>query len=430
MRFVNSLSAVPWLASGLIRVGAGAVNAQAPVASSPAQSRAAASACNTPSAEPVVELELPGTPFEPVVTVDGCWIFVTLAAGTQRASGQVAVVRRDSGGVHLVRTVAVEGNPTGAVLTHDGRTLLVADGPVLAFLDAASLISGNGDPVIGYLRVGGQPGFINVNVTADDRLLFASAERAHSILVVDLARARDAGIGPAAVVGRVPVGNAPIALAFSPDEKLLFTTSESVPPVWDWPRVCRTERASEESRAPPSRGRQLPAAPPNHARGAVFVISVDSAALHPMNAVLSAVAAGCEPVRLALSPDGATAYVSARGDDELLAFDTRRLLADTAHALVGKVKVGVAPVGLAVADSGRRIFVTNSNRFAGDASDRQPVAIVDAARLAAGGSRAKLGTIRAGAFPRELRVSPDGRTLFVMNFASRTLEMIDLARVR
>ena len=39
-----------------------------------------------------------------------------------------------------------------------------------------------------------------------------------------------------------------------------------------------------------------------------------------------------------------------------------------------------------------------------------------------------IGTLPAGAFPRELRGTADGRTLFVTNFASQTLEMIDLAR--
>jgi hypothetical protein len=34
----------------------------------------------------------------------------------------------------------------------------------------------------------------------------------------------------------------------------------------------------------------------------------------------------------------------------------------------------------------------------------------------------------AGAFPRELRETADGHTLFVTNFASQALEMIDLAR--
>lgn len=387
--------------------------------------------CNAPSKDPTLELEVPGSPFEPVITPDGCWIFVTLTDGGVQVPGRMAVVRRDSGAMRVVRVVELKGNPTGAVLTHDGQVLIVADGGFIAFLDALKLTSGEGDPVLGYIGQGAPMGFINVNVTRDDRLVFVSAERAQSIVVVNLVRARANGFDERAIVGRIPVGNAPIALTFSPDEKLVYTTSEGAPPSWNWPRDCRAEQASSPRRQVPARGRVLlPPAQPNHPKGAVLVVSVDSATVHPASAVISTVAAGCEPVRLVLSPDGATAYVSARGDDELLAFDTRRLVSDTAHALLGRVDVGLAPVGLAVADSGRRVFVTNSNRFEGNSSDRQPIAIVDAARLAGGGARAKLGTVQAGAFPRELRVSADGRTLFVTNFASHTLEMIDLARVR
>jgi DNA-binding beta-propeller fold protein YncE len=45
------------------------------------------------------------------------------------------------------------------------------------------------------------------------------------------------------------------------------------------------------------------------------------------------------------------------------------------------------------------------------------------------GARAVLGTIPAGTFPRELRVTEDGRTLLVTNFNSSTLELVDLARL-
>jgi DNA-binding beta-propeller fold protein YncE len=111
----------------------------------------------------------------------------------------------------------------------------------------------------------------------------------------------------------------------------------------------------------------------------------------------------------------------------LEAFQTQRLVGDTAHALLGKVLVGIAPVGVAVVDGGARVVVTSSNRFGGNAQDKQPLTVVDAAKLRAGRG-AIIGTIPAGAFPREVRLTTDGRTLFVTNFASRTLEMIDLGR--
>src|SRR5689334_11169167 len=103
-------------------------------------------ACNAPARDPVVQVEVPGRPFEPVISGDGCWIFVTITSGGNGNDGQVAVVRRAAGALSVSRTVSLKGNPTGAVLTHDGKLLIVASGEYLALLDAARLESGQGDP--------------------------------------------------------------------------------------------------------------------------------------------------------------------------------------------------------------------------------------------------------------------------------------------
>jgi DNA-binding beta-propeller fold protein YncE len=54
--------------------------------------------------------------------------------------------------------------------------------------------------------------------------------------------------------------------------------------------------------------------------------------------------------------------------------------------------------------------------------------VIDANRIGAG-SAAILGSIPAGDFPREISVSSDSHTLFVVNVNSRELEVIDLARL-
>jgi len=145
--------------------------------------------------------------------------------------------------------------------------------------------------------------------------------------------------------------------------------------------------------------------------------------------VIAGIAAGCNPVRVALSPSGDRAYVTARADNELLTFDTNLILTDTAHALVGRVPVGTAPVGIVVMSGGSRIAVTNSNRFAGSGADHQVLTVIDAVKVSSG-KDAVLGTIPAGGFPRELRVTADGQTLLVTNFSSRTVELIDLSRLQ
>ncbi|HSU96828.1 MAG TPA: hypothetical protein VLI40_06330, partial [Gemmatimonadaceae bacterium] len=108
------------------------------------------SACNVPAKDPIVQLDMIGTPFEPVISADGCWIFVTLTQGDGANGGGVAVVRRTSGSLSVARTISIQGNPTGAVLTRDGKLLVVADGGYIGFVDATRLESGDGNPVLGY----------------------------------------------------------------------------------------------------------------------------------------------------------------------------------------------------------------------------------------------------------------------------------------
>lgn len=373
------------------------------------------SACNVPAKDPIVHLDMPGRPFEPVISADGCWIFVTLTQGNGANGGGVAVVHHTSGSLSIVRTISIQGNPTGAVLTHDGKLLIVADGGYLAFVDATRLEAGDGNPVLGYIGNGSPVGFIYANVTPDDKYLLASAERGEAVIVIDLEQARADGFKGGGSVAKLDVGNAPISVTLSPDGRFLYTTSEAALPEWNWPRTCRPENPNARANAP------------NHPQGAIIVFDLAHALRDSSHAAISRVPAGCNPVRLVLSPGGDVAYVSARDDNALLAFDAQRLVRDTTQALLGRAEVGIAPVGIAVIDSGARVVVTSSNRFGGSASDHQPLTVVDARRLRAGVS-AVIGTIPAGAFPRELRLTADGRTLFATNFASRTLEMIDLAR--
>jgi DNA-binding beta-propeller fold protein YncE len=301
------------------------------------------------------------------------------------------------------------------VLTHDRKVLIVADGDRVQFLDPDRLISGQGSAVLGSITDPSAQGRINVNVTDDDRYLFVAEERSAAISVIDLVKARASGFSPASVIGQVPVGNAPIALVFSADRKLLYTTSQSAPVSAGWGNTCRPEGSAATT-------------PVNHPFGAVIVVDVARAESDPAHSVIATVPAGCNPVRIALSPSGDRAYVSARGDDAVLVFDTKALTSDTAHALVAKVPVGTAPVGIAVLDDGRRIVVTNSNRFAGSAEDHQDLTVIDASRIASGAS-AVIGSIPAGGFPREIRTTADGRTLLLTNFTSKTLEIVDLTRL-
>jgi len=111
----------------------------------------------------------------------------------------------------------------------------------------------------------------------------------------------------------------------------------------------------------------------------------------------------------------------------VLAFDTAKLLSDPDHTRVGEAPVGAAPVPIAVVDAGRKVIAGNSNRFAASNAP-QNLVVLDAAKMEAG-TDAALGTIAAGSFPREMAVSADGHTLFLTNFGSNSLQLIDVDRL-
>ena len=110
----------------------------------------------------------------------------------------------------------------------------------------------------------------------------------------------------------------------------------------------------------------------NYAEGAILVVDVARATRDPAYAVIGAVPAGCNPVRLVISRTGDIAYVSARTDTSLTVIDTTKM----------------------------------SN-----------------------GDDAILGNVPAGVFPRELRVTENQKTLLLTNFGSKTLAVFDIAQL-
>jgi DNA-binding beta-propeller fold protein YncE len=70
-----------------------------------------------------------------------------------------------------------------------------------------------------------------------------------------------------------------------------------------------------------------------------------------------------------LSLRGDTAYVTVWGGNAVLAFDTAKLASGANDAQIGSVPTGPNPIGVAVLDEGRKLIVTNSNRFGATAAE-------------------------------------------------------------
>jgi DNA-binding beta-propeller fold protein YncE len=91
--------------------------------------------------------------------------------------------------------------------------------------------------------------------------------------------------------------------------------------------------------------------------------------------------------------------------------------------MTASARVGTSPVPVALIQNGKTLAVGNSDRFGAAARSPQSLTVLDVEKIGKGDAR--VGTIEAGAFPREMRVSADGKTLFLTNFNSNSLEIID-----
>jgi len=419
LRSATHLKASPKIISRTKQIVGGAVFALLFCSDGSAQATKteAPSRCNAAAAEAISYVSLPGHPFSTIPSKDGCWLFVSVTSSSPKSANGVALLRRLDGRITLQKVFPVEASPTGMVITHDGKLLIVADDEYVVFMDVMRMISGRGDPMLGYMSERGSSGRVYANVTPDDKFLFVSDENTETISVINLEKARAEGFKETARVGKVPVGIAPIALTFSPDGKWLYTTSQEAPKSLNWPIACKPEGVD------PAKAKE------QYAQGAIIVVDVVRAQTDPAHSVVSNIPAGCSPVRLAISPSGDRVYVTARNSNSLLAFDTKAMQGNAEHAQVGKVPVGLSPVGVAVVNGGKFVVVTNSNRFATDQTARQTMSVIDAARVGEG-QAAVIGSVPAGIFPREFGQSPDGRTLFVANYTSSELEVIDLNRIQ
>jgi DNA-binding beta-propeller fold protein YncE len=217
-------------------------------------------------------------------------------------------------------------------------------------------------------------------------------------------------------IGQIAAGDVVPSLALSPDGSRLYVAAEFVPahepPLIAGagnPTLIKNECVQEKGTFPRS-------------NGFITVIDAQRAAESASNAVLSRVAAGCSPVRLVETADSSVLFVSARGDDEILAFAPRLLESDPEHALLRAIPSGgTAPVGMRLFAQDRMLAVANSNRFA---DSNGTVAILDVSNDSSSSGRVPPKTWTAGGFPRNIGISQDGRTLYLTNYTSRSLQVI------
>ena len=271
-------------------------------------------------------------------------------------------------------------------------------------LNATAAETGAPGAVLGHLRFPSNKvaAALTVLTSPDDRFVFVSHETTGTVAVFNLARALQSHFHTSGLAGTIPLGQAVVGLAESPNGRWLYATSEIA-------------------------DRNAPLLPPVPRTGSLSVIDLRQAETAPVRALRVSVTAGCNPVRVAASTDGKTVWVTARESNALLGFSTARLLTQPASALIADVRVGQAPVPLALVDHDREIVVGDSNRFDRKGSKAQ-LTVVDT-RAALHRRPAILGSLPSGPFPREATLGFGG-ALLLTNSGTEQIEALPTAGIR
>ncbi|HUZ52901.1 MAG TPA: serine/threonine-protein kinase [Streptosporangiaceae bacterium] len=298
----------------------------------------------------------------------------------------------------------VGGNPgvaTSAILTPDGKYVLVAANNGIQVVDASGAESGASSINVGQLTVPGlskdsRP--IGVAVTPDGKFAFVSLQFANQVGVFDLANALSTHDWSSAYLGSLNVGTQPVGLTVSPDGQTLYATN-----------------FVQDSPVP----------------GQLSVIDVAKATTkgEQKSAIVTQVQAGCHPARVVLTGDGKTAWVTSRQSNVVLGFSTSLLRTDPKKALRAKVQVGQWPIGIALVNNESLLVISDN-----DGNDTSPtstsaahnLAVVDPA-AALKGKPALLGYIPSGDTPRDVEVSPNGKFLYVIDRDGAQVQVVKLS---
>jgi DNA-binding beta-propeller fold protein YncE len=340
----------------------------------------------------------PLEPFGVAISPDSRTAFVADASGAiyVYSLGSEAPTVED---VDSFRVTSTDGSPPqpgvsplGLASTPNGKYLIAADDNGGAVVFNASHLEEAGSHWsswrTGTLASRGQ-GAIEAAISPGGTFVFVTLENSDGLAVFDLKRALLDGFGPSDLVGTVPLGVAPVGMAISPNGRYLYVTSE--------------------------------AAAPSQNEGTLTTIDLATAEQEPSRSIVSTVSAGCSPVRVVAT--SSSVYVTARGSDALLDFAASDLVAHPTIALQGVVRVGEAPVGVALVDHDKAVVIADSDRFSAPGAGASLAVVTEDQ----GGNLSLAGYVKSGSFPRDVAVAPNGSALLVSNFGSGQVEEVAVA---
>jgi DNA-binding beta-propeller fold protein YncE len=359
-----------------------------------------------------------GHPTEAIWTPNGQYVLVTV--NSERGSGSgIEVFRAESDKLKRIAFQPLgDVMAQGILLIPHTQTLAVGvSNAGVAFLPLQEVLEGKAKPMA--LSQGQNAGSGYLAVAPDGQTLFVANEygQGGNVGVIALHRDESGAVHPQPLT-QLHTPRATPGVAISADGTRVYAVGEVIPETFATripgngiPELHHDSCVQGQGASPE----------PN---GALYVIDAakavqltPAAGAEATRAAVSTVFdAGCSPVREAVSRDGKTLYVTARGDNKVLIFDTQALENDRKDAFVGAIPSGgEAPVGIALFENDRKMLVANSNRFTGGSGNVTLFDVTDRTKPIL------LQTIHTGAFPRNISASPDGKSLLLTVFLGNEL---------
>ena len=360
-----------------------------------------------------------GHPYQALETPDGQYVLVTIASVHGGGSGidvfHIAGNKLD----HVAFQPMGQEDAQGIVLIPHTRVLAVGlTNSGVAFLPLDDVLRGKAKSK--PISKGDRAGSGYLAATPDGQFLFVANEYGDggNISVVALHPDAD-GVHPE-MLAHIPAQQATFGVTLSPDGSRIYAVGEIVPP--QLATRLPGHGVAELERIGCVQGRSRPT--PN---GILYVIDVAKATAltaassqqQAAAARIAAVDSGCSPVRAATTPDGATVYVTARGDNHVLAFDARALETDPSRAFrLAIPSGGEEPVGLELFNGGKAMLVANANNLT---NGQGSIAVFD---LSDPSKPVLRQTIKTRQFPRNISPSADGTRLYLTEFLGDELMVL------
>jgi uncharacterized protein (TIGR03437 family) len=125
------------------------------------------------------------------------------------------------------------------------------------------------------------------------------------------------------------------------------------------------------------------------------------------NTLVNTILVGTSPVQIAITPNGATAYVANQGSNNVSVINT------ATRTVVGNVPVGTKPVGIAVTRDGSKVLVANRSSA--------NISVISTA------SNTVVATWTALAGPNGMAMSPNGSLVYVTNMDANAVTVYNLS---